>query len=171
MQRIAIIGPSGSGKSTLARTLGEHTGLPVFHIDSIHWKPGWVESDQAETRAAVEGIARGEQWILDGNYSSSFAERMARADTVIFLDLPRRRYFPRIFRRMLRYYGRTRPDLGPDCPERFDWEFVVWVWNFHRDSRHRILDALDRTDGNFTLYTLRTPAEVRRFIAGKFPAS
>lgn len=169
MQRIAIIGPSGAGKSTLARTLGERTGLPVFHIDTIHWKPGWVESAQEDTRAVVEGIARGDRWILDGNYSSSFRTRMARADMVVFLDLPRRRYFPRIFRRMIRYYGRTRPDLAPECPERFDWEFVVWVWNFHRDSRQRILAALDESDGNFVLHTLRTPSDVRRFIALEFP--
>lgn len=42
MQRVMIIGQPGSGKSTLAREMGKHTGLPVVHIDTIHWQPGWV---------------------------------------------------------------------------------------------------------------------------------
>ena len=40
MQRVMIIGQPGSGKSTLAREMGKHTGLPVIHIDTIHWQPG-----------------------------------------------------------------------------------------------------------------------------------
>lgn len=42
MRRVMIVGHPGSGKSTLARAMGERTGLPVVHIDQIHWRPGWV---------------------------------------------------------------------------------------------------------------------------------
>jgi adenylate kinase family enzyme len=42
MNRIMIIGQPGSGKNTPAQTLGERAGLPVIHIDKIHWPPGWV---------------------------------------------------------------------------------------------------------------------------------
>lgn len=43
MKRIMIVGGPGSGKSTLARCLGSQTGLPVQHMDHIHWQSGWVE--------------------------------------------------------------------------------------------------------------------------------
>lgn len=46
LKRIMIIGQPGSGKSTLAKLLGEITGLPVVHIDTIHWQTGWVERSQ-----------------------------------------------------------------------------------------------------------------------------
>lgn len=36
MKRVMIVGQPGAGKSTLARQLGERTGLPVVHIDTIH---------------------------------------------------------------------------------------------------------------------------------------
>ena len=48
MKRVMIIGQPGSVKSTLARFLGERTGLPVVHIDKIHWKPGWNERETLE---------------------------------------------------------------------------------------------------------------------------
>ena len=41
--KIAILGTSGSGKSTLAKRLGEAYGLPVLHMDTVHFLPGWVE--------------------------------------------------------------------------------------------------------------------------------
>ena len=39
MKRIMIIGGAGSGKSSLARALGDITGLPVVHIDTLYWQP------------------------------------------------------------------------------------------------------------------------------------
>ncbi len=42
MKRVAISGCGGTGKSTLARRLGKITGLPIYHLDSLYWKPGWV---------------------------------------------------------------------------------------------------------------------------------
>ena len=38
-----IVGQPGSGKSSLAHALGQASGLPVVHIDRIHWQAGWVE--------------------------------------------------------------------------------------------------------------------------------
>ena len=61
--RIMVMGSSGSGKSTMAKRLGEITGLPVVHLDSISWSPGWVETPkdifEAKLREAVDRPA----WI------------------------------------------------------------------------------------------------------------
>ena len=40
-KKILIVGTSASGKSTFARKLAAKTKLPLIHIDSIMWQPGW----------------------------------------------------------------------------------------------------------------------------------
>lgn len=86
MQRIMIVGQPGSGKSTLARRLGQLTGIPVVHIDTIHWQPRWVERSAAEkTRLCLEVEAR-DQWIFEGGHSTTWAHRVGRADLLVWID-------------------------------------------------------------------------------------
>ena len=56
MQRILIIGPCGAGKSTLAAELGPRLGLPVYHMDQLNWKAGWIESSKDEIREKLAAI-------------------------------------------------------------------------------------------------------------------
>jgi adenylate kinase family enzyme len=88
MQRVMVIGSPGAGKSTLATELARRTGIPLFHLDQLAWLPGWVESDKADFRTRVDWVLEQSRWIIDGNYGGSLSQRLARADTVIDLDLP-----------------------------------------------------------------------------------
>ena len=54
LQRVVVMGPPGSGKSTLARSLGARFGLPIFHLDQIYWRPGWIEAPATVFGAEVE---------------------------------------------------------------------------------------------------------------------
>ncbi len=164
MRRVCIIGPCGAGKSTLAIELGKRTGLPVVHMDRLHWKPGWVESSPVELVTRLERVLAGEAWIIDGNYGGTMAMRLARADTVIFLDYPPRIYRWRVLKRIVRGYGRTRPDMTEGCPERFSPEFLRYVWRFHRDSRPSICRWLEGLREDQTLHTFRHPREARLFV-------
>ena len=76
MQRVMILGQPGSGKSTLAQKLGQRSGLPVFHIDKIHWSAGWVERPRDEkTRLCLEVHARA-TWIFEGGHSATWPDRL-----------------------------------------------------------------------------------------------
>ena len=83
MKRVMIVGQPGAGKSTLARQLGARTGLPVVHIDHIHWTPGWVEREREEKLAMMRAAEREESWIIEGGLSATWDTRLPRADTVI----------------------------------------------------------------------------------------
>ena len=89
MQRIAVIGNAGGGKTTLSRLLGEALGLPVHHVDSIQYQPGWKRSASAECDRRLDEVAASEFWIIDGFGSDGAIERRLRAaDTVVFVDFP-----------------------------------------------------------------------------------
>jgi adenylate kinase family enzyme len=89
MKRILIIGSGGAGKSTLSRCLQKLLGIPLVHLDSIFWKPGWVETPRPEWKRIVCELVQGDSWIMDGNYSGTLDIRIDACDTIIFLDLPR----------------------------------------------------------------------------------
>lgn len=164
MKRVVVIGSSGAGKSVLSRRLGDLTGLPVIHLDHHHWRPGWTEPPAEVWRDQVTEMVKGEEWIIDGNFGGTMELRLQNCDTVIFLDLPRHVCTWRVVKRMVKYYGRTRPDLAPDCPERFDFPFLKWVWNFQVRSKpaveRRIAKVEDRTD----VHILKNDREVEAFL-------
>jgi adenylate kinase family enzyme len=66
MQRIMIIRQPGSGKSRLARQVGARLGLPVHHIDHIHWQSGWIERDRAEKGRMCLAIEAQPAWVFEG---------------------------------------------------------------------------------------------------------
>jgi adenylate kinase family enzyme len=167
MQRILVIGSCGTGKSTLAREVGPRLGLPVIHLDREYWQPGWVAPEPAAWRARVEGLAARDAWVMDGNYSGTFDIRVPRAEAIVWLDLPRRIYFPRAVWRLLKGYGQVRDDIGPGCPERFDWDFLAnWVWTYPTRSRPRTLELLASLKGRLPIVVLKNPREVRAFVEG-----
>lgn len=113
VRRIHITGNAGSGKTTLAVALGRRLRVPVFHLDSIVWQPGWRKTPADQRRAAEAELIRHGAWIIDGVSD----EVRTAADLVIFLDVPRRRCLIRAIRRNLPYLFRSRPGLPERCPE------------------------------------------------------
>lgn len=167
MERVAIIGPGGAGKSTLARRLGESTGLPVIHLDREHWRPGWVEPPRDEWSARVLQLAGGERWIIDGNYGGTMEPRLARADTIVFLDFPRWRCIYRVIKRRIVYRDRPRPDMAAGCEEKLDLKFLRWIWDYPATRRPGILALLRaaRAEGK-TVVVLRDPRALERWLRG-----
>ncbi len=164
MQRVMIVGQPGSGKSTLARELGEITRLPVVHIDHIHWKPGWVERSRAEKTAMCAAVHARAAWIFEGGHSVTWGERLARADTLIWLDLPLGRRSWRVLLRTLRHWGRSRPDLPEGCPERLDWAFVRWIWDTRHSGRAAIRRLYDAAPADKAKYRLSSGRQARAFL-------
>ena len=165
MQRVMIIGQPGSGKSTLARKMGEITHLPVVHIDLIHWKTGWVERTGAEKDALIAEVHARDQWIFEGGRSSTWDARLARADTLIWLDLPLPLRLWRVATRTLRHYGQSRPDLPEGCPEHFNLEFYQWIWNTRHSARQRSAALMASAGPSVACHHLQSRRAVARYLA------
>lgn len=163
-QRILILGPSGAGKSTLARCMGERLGLPVVHLDSINWNPGWVQTETARFRERVAKAVKEDSWVMDGNYTAHLDLRLPRAEVVIWLNLSRYVYFSRAVWRSIKYYGRSRDDIGPGCREQFELSFFTdWVWTYPTRSRARHAQVLANLPAGIHGIILTSPAEVAKF--------
>ena len=165
MRRVLVLGSGGAGKSTFAARLAERVGLPLIHLDAFYWRPGWVETPKEEWTRRVEQLLAGERWVMDGNYGGTLERRLAAADTVIFLDIPRLTCLARVVRRRLRFHGKTRPDMTPGCPERLSWDFLRWIWTYPAERRPRILEQLGMLSSDKRVVILRSSAAAEAFLA------
>ena len=162
MKRIMIVGAPGSGKSTLARQLGEATGLPVFHMDQIHWKAGWVERPLDEKVPMAHEVEAGERWIFEGGLSATYENRAAQAHMIIWLDLPMVVRLFRVFKRICTYRGETRPDLPEGCPEHLNFEFLHYIVTTNRRHRAKLKDLIER-HSDTPIVHLRSGSDVNRW--------
>lgn len=169
MQRVLVIGPGGAGKTWLSTELGKRTGLPVIHLDRLYWHPGWVPTPKDEWRERVTELLAADRWVMDGNYGATLDLRLERADTVVFLDMPRIVCVARVVRRRLLHLGRTRRDVAPGCPERLTWDFLSWIWSYPTRRRADILQRLEALPADRKVFILRSRRDVRRFLADIAP--
>ena len=172
MRRVSVVGTSGAGKSTFASSLALVLGAAFLELDAEHHQAGWTPLPAAEFRALVGAAAAGERWVIDGNYGTVQDLVWARADTVVWLDLPRRTVMRRvIWRSLRRAAGRT--ELWNGNRERWQNFFsldkeesvIAWAWQTHASNRARYEAAMaDPLHSHLRFVRLRSPAAVRRFL-------
>ena len=136
--KIVIIGYSGSGKSTLAKILGKHYNIPVLHLDSVNFKPGWEMRPKEEFNQIVHDFMNvNSSWVIEGNYHKVANDRFELADQIIFLNYNRFTCLNGVLKRYKCYKGKSRPDMAEGCEEKIDFEFVKWVLFEGRTKQRR----------------------------------
>ncbi|MBE3014665.1 adenylate kinase [Microbispora sp. NEAU-D428] len=168
MDRVLIAGISGAGKTTMARALERRLGLPRHELDALHHGPGWTKRPEFESD--VDGFSSGPRWVTEDQYHGFLHDLLwERADTVIWLDLPRRTVMHRVVRRSLaRAVSRTelwngnresvRNWIDPGHP-------IRWAWSQHERKRTTTLERIGRHP-HVTVVRLGTAGEARRWLAG-----
>ncbi len=168
MDRVMIIGFSGSGKSTLAERLGKILGIAPVHLDSLFWLPGWRQNSRDKMREELMPTVESQRWIIDGNYSKIlWEERFLRADTVIFLDINRFACFKNAFLRSRRFKGRTRPDMGKGCTEKFDLEFAKWILiDGPRKRKNHLCTVREAAAAGKEVHVFKSVKETNKWLKG-----
>ena len=171
MKRVMIVGQPGSGKSRLAQALGDRTGLPVVHIDKIHWQAGWVERSKADKTRLCEEVEQSERWIFEGGHSATWPSRVARADMLVWLDRPVALRLWRVVRRAITGLGRTRSDMAEGCPEQLRTlpEFIRYIWTTRNSGRAKLAKLAASAPPGCQVVHLRSDREVARFVSAFLP--
>jgi adenylate kinase family enzyme len=164
-----VIGGSCTGKTTLSRRLAQRLGVPHVELDTLHHEPGWQEAPAEVLQARVEAAlaAAPDGWVVDGNYHGKLGTSvLERADTVVFLDLPRRVALRRVLLRTLKrvvsreeLWNGNRETLGNALSRN---SIVWWVIRQHGSYRTKWdprLAALERAQ----VVRLLSPREVAEF--------
>lgn len=167
------MGTSGSGKSTLGRDLAGVLNVPFVELDSVFHQPGWTPLATSEFREQVRTVLAEGGWVADGNYSAVRDIVWERADTVVWLDLPKHLVMRRLIWRTLRRVA-LRQELWNGNRERWrnffsldpEQSVIVWGWRKHADHRARYLAASqDPAHSHLAFIRLTSPRAVRRFLA------
>lgn len=163
-RRIAIVGNTGSGK----------LGCQHVEIDAIYHQGDWMPLDRGELRRLVSDAIAEPAWVVDGNYALLVQDLVfAAADTVVWLDLPRRVVMPRLACRTL---GRMllRRELWNGNRERWrnlistdpEQNILLWSWTRHAPYRARYSAAVaDPNNAHLEWIRLKTPRAMRSWTA------
>lgn len=139
MKKVVIFGVHGAGKSVLARQLGHAHSLPVFHLDRYTWHPGWRQINKQAFHEIHAALIAQDRWIVEGNSMMTIKERIAAADTVIFLDPPRPFCLWRVIKRRFFYSKQDRVHRPCGCKEKITWELARDIlWRY----RHNYYDEV-----------------------------
>jgi adenylate kinase family enzyme len=177
MKRVSVVGVSGAGKSTVGRQLAAALDVPFVELDAIFHLPDWGELSRDEFRERVDSATAAPGWVIDGNYSVVRDLVWGRADTVVWLDLPRRLVMWRVIVRTVRR-AVTREHLWNGNREpltnfyRWDPEqnIIRWAWVRYATYVERYEAAMqDPAYDRLRFVRLRTPHDVDRFLASASP--
>lgn len=168
-RRVLVAGTSGSGKSTLAARIAGDTGLPYTEIDALFHGPGWTPRPEFDHEVA--GLAGSERWVTEWQYASARPVLAARADLIVWLDLPRPVVMRRVVRRTVRRRIRQEElwNGNREAPLRTiftDRDHIVrWAWRTHAQHAQRIA-ALAAERPDLTIVRLRSTGAVERWLGG-----
>lgn len=173
-RRVSVVGNSGSGKTTLARELAKRLGVPYIEMDAIHHQRGWEPMPADRIVETLERHVQAPGWVIDGNYQRFVMEGPVwrQADTVVWLDLPRRTVMRQVVGRTLRRLV-TREELWNGNREPFsnilsvdpERSVIAWAWTRDRDYRERYVRAMaDPRWRHLRFVRLRSRREARRYL-------
>ncbi|PZM11369.1 AAA family ATPase [Rhizobium tubonense] len=163
--RILVIGCSGGGKTTMSLQICKRLALPFVSMDrDFFWLPGWVNRPKTEERALIAAKVAEERWLMDGTGPSTFDLRLPRADVVIWVRMPRMVCMWGVISRVVKWYGHERLAMAPGCPERLDWQFLRYVWNFEQKEAPKVVAGLEQHGPDVPVFQLKTRRDIRALL-------
>lgn len=135
--KIIVIGCCGSGKTTFSKRLSAITGLPLYHLDNLYWRPDKSHLDYRSFLKAQKKIMKSDRWILDGNYGRTMKYRIRKSELIFFFDLPADVCLEGVQKR-----EKSRDDIA--CELSPDDEFLNYIRSFEEITKPNIIKRLQK---------------------------
>jgi adenylate kinase family enzyme len=168
-RRINVVGTSSVGKSTLAASIAALLQVPHVELDALYWEPNWTAAPGELLIERLHLAIAGDGWVVDGNYAMLRDLVWARAEAVVWLDLPLRtilgRYLRRTFRRVTRreeLWGGNRERLSMHLFSRDS--LLWWILSTYR-RRRREYPPLLAARSDLLAVRLRSGRAADRWLA------
>ncbi|MBX9739373.1 MAG: hypothetical protein K2X62_04850 [Beijerinckiaceae bacterium] len=164
-RRVMIIGLPGSNKTGLGQIMASRLNLPFIELQREYWKPGWTRPDAQSWARRVKELADGDEWVMSGTFPATLDLRAARADWIVWLDLPMIPCFSRKLSQMLGKGAAKTVEIAPGCPTRFDFRLLRFTWSFPAVTAPLIATMIARERRNRSIFIVRSKAELEEFLA------
>jgi adenylate kinase family enzyme len=143
-KRIIVVGTSGSGKTHVAKAIAAKLGIKYICNDSLIWRANWELVLKSERRPAFAEATDCDAWVIDGNVTTTTSPENAllleRADTILWLDLPRRTVFKQVILRTIKRVL-TREELWHGNRETLRTSFLskesIIVWSIQTYPKYK----------------------------------
>jgi adenylate kinase family enzyme len=146
VQRILVAGISGVGKSTLSRRLATRLGVPFIELDALYHGPNWQPVPTFVED--VDAISNTDAWVIDSHGYPEVRDLLwDRADTVVWLDYPRRIVMTRVLRRSIARTLLRRKIFNGNREQLRHWFLTThparWAWRGYHRRRADMVSRLD----------------------------
>lgn len=174
-ERVLVAGVTGVGKTRLCRRLADAAGFAYVELDSLHHGPEW--SVLPDFERDVEAVISGQRWVSEWQYHAVRDRMLARADTLIWMDYPRRVALPRLLRRTVRrrFSAETLWNGNRERPlhsffTKPDENIIRWEMKTHALLRG-VVPGLEREAPPLQLVRLGGQRQLERWLAGPLAAA
>jgi adenylate kinase family enzyme len=167
LKKVAVFGNTGGGKSTLSRRLAVLTGLPLHPLDLLQWCPGGEPVPHVDYLKAHTELMQQDEWLIDGyGCPTTLWERLAAADTLVYVDLPVYRHFLWVTKRCLMGLFISPPEGWPTKSPILRGTMmsyrVLSLCHKHLTPKYRAYVAEQRAHKR--VYHLQSVAEMEKFL-------
>lgn len=163
-KKIFICGISGAGKTTLAKNVAINFGHSPINMDEHFWLENWEQRPVEDFYDRTDKAIQTEKWVLEGAVGKVISRYAPQADIVIWLNFSRYFAIFRVLKRITMHYNKkTRAEMPDGCIERFDFNFIKWIWKYPTRNK-KIREFFN--ENNIEFIEIKNKREFKKLLGG-----